>query len=214
MIDLHTTATANGYKASIMLEEVGLPYRVIDYDLVKGEHMKPEYLALNPVGRVPTIVDHDVAGEAAGDAAGGPLSVFGTPAILMYLAEKTGRLLPQAPRARAKAIEWLGIVSGDIAPAYSGQFVFNVIAPQRDPWAIDFYDKLCLRMVGAMEKRLAEAPFLAGEDYSIADIIAYPVATVSMKRHPGTLDGHPHIARWAAVVGARPAVQRGMKVPR
>ena len=133
MIDLHTTATANGYKASIMLEEVGLPYRVVDYDLVKGEHMKPEYLALNPVGRVPTIVDHD--------AADGPVSVYGTPAILLYLAEKTGQLLPTRPAARAKAYEWLGIVASDIAPAYSGQFVFNVIAPAKDPWAIGFYDK-------------------------------------------------------------------------
>lgn len=206
MIDLHTTATANGYKASIMLEEVGSPYRVIDYDLVKGEHMKPEYLALNPVGRVPTIVDHDVAD--------GPVSVYGTPAILLYLAEKTGQLLPTRPAARAKAYEWLGIVASDIAPAYSGQFVFNVIAPAKDPWAVAFYDKLCLRLLAPMESRLAASRYLAGDDYSIADVIAYPVAAVSMKRFPGDLAGHPHIARWAAEVGARPAVQRGMKVPR
>lgn len=130
MIDLHTTATANGYKASIMLEEVGLPYRVIDYDLSKGEHMKPEYLALNPVGRVPTIVDHD--------AAGGPLSVYGSAAILLYLAEKTGQLLPSSAAERARTYEWLGVVSSDIGPAYSGQFVFNIIAPEKQAWAIDF----------------------------------------------------------------------------
>lgn len=206
MIDLHTTATANGYKASIMLEEVGLPYRVIDYDLVKGEHMKPEYLALNPVGRVPTIVDHDTAGA--------PVSVYGTPAILLYLAEKTGKLLPASPAERAKAYEWLGIVSSDLAPAYSGQFVFNVIAPDKNAWAIDFYDRLCLRLLGPLESRLGTSRFLAGDSYSIADVIAYPVAAVSMKRFPGGLGAHPHIARWAAEVGARPAVQRGMKVPR
>lgn len=206
MIDLHTTATANGYKASIMLEEVGLPYRVIDYDLVKGEHMKPGYLALNPVGRVPTIVDHDVEGA--------PLSVYGTPAILLYLAERTGRLMPTDPVGRAKAYEWLGIVSSDLAPAYSGQFVFNVIAPEKNAWATGFYDQLCLRLLGPMEARLGASRYLAGDAYSIADVIAYPVAAVSMKRFPGDLGGHPHIARWADEVGARPAVQRGMKVPR
>jgi len=206
MIDLHTTATANGYKASIMLEEVGLSYRVIDYDLVKGEHMKPEYLALNPVGRVPTIVDHDTT-----DA---PVSVYGTPAILLYLAEKTGKLLPASPAERAKAYEWLGIVSSDLAPAYSGQFVFNVIAPDKNAWAIDFYDRLCLRLLGPLESRLGTSRFLAGDSYSIADVIAYPVAAVSMKRFPGGLGAHPHVARWAAEVGVRPAVQRGMKVPR
>ena len=206
MIDLHTTATANGYKAAIMLEEVGLPYRVIDYDLTKGEHFKPEYLAINPIGRVPTIVDHDLPD--------GPLTVFGSAAILMYLAERTGRLMPQGLRERAKVVEWLGIISSDVGPAYSGQFVFNVIAPAKDPWAIGFYDKLCLRMLGAMETRLAGSPFLAGDSYSIADVLAYPVAAVSVKRHPGDLQGHPHIARWAAAIGARPAVQRGMSVPR
>lgn len=206
MIDLHTTATANGYKASIMLEEVGLPYRVIDYDLSKGEHMKPEYLALNPVGRVPTIVDHD--------AAGGPLSVYGSAAILLYLAEKTGQLLPSSAAERARTYEWLGVVSSDIGPAYSGQFVFNIIAPEKQAWAIDFYDRLCLRLLAPMETRLGASRFLAGDGYSIADVIAYPVAAVSMKRFPGGLDAHPNIARWAGEVGARPAVQRGMKIPR
>ena len=206
MIDLHTTATANGYKASIMLEEVGLPYRVIDYDLTKGEHLAPGFLAINPVGRLPTLVDHDLPD--------GPLSVFGSAAILQYLAERTGRLLPTERRARAKALEWVGIISSDIAPAYSGQFVFNVLAPTKDPWATGFYDRLCLRLLAAMELRLADGPYLAGEQYSIADVIAYPVAAVSMRRHPGDLSGHPHIARWADLVGARPAVQRGMTVPR
>jgi GST-like protein len=206
MIDLHTTATANGYKASIMLEEVGLTYRVIDYDLSKGEHMKPEYLALNPVGRVPTMVDHD--------AAGGPLSVYGSAAILLYLAEKTGQLLPSSAAERARTYEWLGVVSSDIGPAYSGQFVFNIIAPEKQAWAIDFYDRLCLRLLAPMETRLGGSRFLVGDGYSIADVIAYPVAAVSMKRFPGGLDAHPNIARWAGEVGARPAVQRGMKVPR
>jgi GST-like protein len=206
MIDLHTTATANGYKASIMLEEVGIPYRVFDYDLAKGQHMAPGYLALNPVGRVPTIVDHDAPGD--------PVAVYGTSAILLYLAEKTGRFLPSSARERALTYEWSGIVSSDIGPAYSGQFVFNIIAPEKDAWAIDFYDRLCLRLLAPMESRLGASRFLAGDTYTIADVIAYPVAAVSMKRFPGSLDGHPHIARWAAEVGSRPAVLRGMKIPR
>jgi GST-like protein len=204
MIELHTIPTANGYKASIMLEETGLPYSVFTYDLTKGEHLTAAYLELNPIGRLPAIVDREAGG----------VSVYGTAAILLYLAEKTGKLLPLDLPERAKVFEWLGIVSSDIAPAYSGQFVFNVLAPEKLRWAIDFYDKLCARLLVPMEKQLGRAPFLAGEAYTIADIIAYPVAATSMKRYPGTLDGHPNIARWAAELAARPAVQRGMNVPR
>lgn len=207
MIDLHTTPTANGFKASIMLEETGFPYRAINYNLVAGDHRKPEYLALNPVGRVPAIVDHAPAGG------GEPLPVYGTAAILLYLAEKSKRFLPDAARARAKTYEWLGIISSDVGPAYSGQFVFNVMAPEKLPWAVEFYNALCDRMVATMELQLSQTRYLAGADYTIADMIAYPVATVSMQRWPGNLDRHPAIARWAAEVGARPAVQRGMQVP-
>jgi GST-like protein len=207
MIDLHTTATANGYKASIMLEETGLEYRVLDYDLVKGENFKPEYVAITPVARMPAIVDHDVAG-------GPPVSVYGTAAILFYLAEKTGKLFPADARVRAKVYEWVGVISGDVGPAYSGQFAFNVMAPEKLAWAIQFYDKLCTRMVKTLEVRLGESRYLAGDEYTIADVIAYPVPAVSMKRFPGSLEAYPNLARWAAEVGARPAVQRGMKVPR
>lgn len=205
MIDLHTVPTANGYKASIMLEEVGLPYRVTSYDLLKGENLKPELLALSRVGRLPIIVDHDVAGE--------PLPVYGSAAILQYLAEKTGRLMPTRVRERAKVIEWLGIISSDVSPAYSGQFVFNIVAKEKLPWAIEFYDRLCQRLIQVMDDQLADTEFLAGAEYSIADILAYPVAAISMTRYPGNLDGHPHIARWASTLRARPAVQRGMSVP-
>jgi GSH-dependent disulfide-bond oxidoreductase len=206
MIDLHTTPTANGYKASIMLEETGLPYRVHDYDLTKGEHLAPAYLAINPVGRMPTIVDNE--------GAGAPVTVYGTAAILLYLAEKSGRFLSRELASRARVYQWVGIVASDIGPAFTGQFVFNVLAPHKDAWAIEHYNKLCARLLAPMEAQLARTPYLAGDEYSIADIIAYPVAANSMKRFPGSLDGHPNIARWAAQVGARPAVQRGMAVPR
>lgn len=205
MIDLHTVPTANGYKVSIMLEELELPYRCTSYDLIKGENFKPELLAINRVARLPVIVDHEVEGA--------PLAVYGSAAILQYLAEKTGRLLPRSGRGRAKVLEWLGIISSDISPAFSGQFVFNVVAQEKQPWAIAFYDRLCSRMAQTIEDQLAVTPYLGGDEYSIADILAYPVATVSMKRYPGNLDAHPNIARWAAMLGARPGVQRGMRVP-
>jgi len=207
MIELHTTATANGYKASIMLEECGLPYSVHDYDLVKGEHRSAGYLALNPVGRLPCIVDNDADGAA-------PVVVYGTQAILLYLAEKTGLFLPTAPAARAAVYTWLGIVSSDLAPAYSGQFVFGVLMQEKLPPVIDYYQRLVDRMLAALETQLAASPWLAGDSYTIADMLAYPVAATSARRYPGGLAGYPQLARWAATVAARPAVQRGMQVPR
>lgn len=207
MIELHTTKSANGFKASIMLEEVGLPYEVVAYDLTKGEHLSPAYLALNPVGRVPAIVDTD-----PGD--GQPLTVYGSAAILTYLAEKTSRFLPQSVRARTRTLEWVAMVSSDLAPAYSGQFVFNVLAPEKIRFAIDHYDRLCLRLVKVLEDQLGLGHYLAGDEYTIADIITYPVVAISMQRFPGNLSGHPNLARWAQTVGSRAAVQRGMQVPR
>ena len=205
MIELHTTPTANGYRASIVLEECGLDYVARSYDLVKGEHLAPEFLALNPVGRVPAIVD-----RGAGAA---PVVVFGTQAIAIYAAEKSGRLLPAEPAARAAAYSWAGMVASDAGPAYSGQFVFSKIAPQPQGWGLEHFQKQCLRMLGALETRLQAVRWLAGEDYSIADVLAYPLAAVSALRFPSTLAAYPALQEWAARVGARPAVQRGMQVP-
>lgn len=206
MIDLHTSATANGYKASIMLEECGLEYRVRNYDLVSRQNLEPAYLALNPVGRIPAIVDHDAAG-------GREAVVYGTQAVLQYLAEKTGRFLPADPVERAGVYTWLGIVASDLAPAFSGQFVFSVLAPEGIPWAQNFYHRLVDRMLQALEMRLGGCPYLGGSQYSIADIIVYPVAATSVLRYPGSLDAYPRLADWADRIGARPAVQRGMRVP-
>lgn len=206
MLELHTTATANGYRASIMLEECGLDYRVRAYDLTKGEHLAPEYLALNPVGRLPTLVDTDVG-------AGRRAVVYGTHAIVQYLAERTGRLLPADPVARAAAYTWAGFVAGDLGPAYSGQFVFGVLASGKAPYALEYYEQLCTRMLGALDARLASNRWLAGDEYTIADVLAFPTAATSARRYPGTLAAHAHVARWTEAVGARPAVQRGMRVP-
>ena len=205
MIDLHTTPTANGYRASIMLEEVALPYRVFSYDLQAGDHQRPAYLAMNPVGRMPTIVDDDVDG--------GSVSIYGTVAILLHLAEKTGRFLPSQRSTRAKVFEWLGFISSDLGPAYTGQFVFNVVMKEKSSAAIEFYNNLCLRFLQPLETQLGKTEYLAGGEITIADMLAYPAMTMSTKRFPGNLEAYPHIARWVALVGARPAVQRGMKVP-
>jgi GST-like protein len=206
MIELHTSNTANGYRASIMLEECGLPYQVHAYALARLEHLAPAYLELNPVGRIPTIVDPDVAG-------GQPAVVYGTQAIVQYLAEKTGRFLPAEPTARATVYTWAGIIASDVGPAYSGQFAFNVLAREKIPYAIDFYNQLVDRMLKAVDWQLGRHTYLAGEEYTIADVLLYPVAGSSALRYPGNLDGYPNLKRWATLVGARPAVQRGMKVP-
>lgn len=206
MIELHTSATANGFKASIMLEECGLEYTVKAYDLASRQNLEPDYVALNPVARIPTIVDHDAPG-------GRRAIVYGTQAVLQYLAEKTGKFLPADPVARAMVYTWAGVVASDVAPAYSGQFAFNVIAQERMPWAVEFYDRLVDRMLRALETRLSSHCYLAGDEYTIADIIAYPVAATSAKRYPGNLESYPALSQWATMIGARPAVRRGMKVP-
>lgn len=206
MIDLHTSATANGFKASIMLEECGLPYAVTKYDLVARQNLSPDYVAMNPVARIPSIVDHDAPG-------GRTVCVYGTQAILQYLAEKTGRFLPGDPVMRGAVYTWMGVVASDVGPAYSGQFAFSVLAPESIPWAVEYYDRLVDRMLLALETQLARNAYLAGDEYTIADIIAYPVAATSARRYPGNLGSLPALSRWAQAVGARPAVQRGMKVP-
>jgi GST-like protein len=205
MIDLHTVATANGYRVSIMLEECGLPYRVHAYDLLRGDHMRPEFLAIHPVGRLPAIVDE------VGDRR---VVVAGTQAILQYLAEKTGRFLPTDPVARAAAYTWAGVATSDLSPAFSGQFTFSVLAAGQAPKALEYFEKLCLRFLGSLDARLATVPWLAGDEYSIADMLAYPAAAVSAKRFPGNVDAYPHVSRWCADVAARPGVQRGMRVPK
>lgn len=205
MIELHLAFTANGYKATVLLEELELPYRVVPCDLTKGEHLSPEFLAMNPMGRIPVLVDPVSTGES-------PITVYGTAAIALYLAEKVGRLLPTDPRERAAAYEWVGIASSDIGPAYSGQFAFEVMAREKSEWGIAFYRGLCDRFLTVMNTRLASVPYLAGSEFSIADVLAYPIAAISAKRYPGNLDAYRAISRWASEVAARPGVQRGMSV--
>jgi GST-like protein len=203
MIDLYTFGTPNGRKASIMLEEVGLPYELHTVDIRKGDQHKPEYLAVNPNGKIPAIVDRD--------AAGGPLTVFESGAIVIYLAEKTGKLLAPSGKARYEAIEWVMFQMGGVGPMFGQYNHFATAAPEKIPYAIDRYAKESTRLLGVLDRRLADHDYLAG-DYSIADVCTYAWVMAALERIPGAAD-HAHVKAWADRVGARPAVQKGMKVP-
>src|SRR5512144_448418 len=201
MIDLYTASTPNGWKASIALEELGLPYAVHAIDLLAGEQKRPDYVKLNPNGRIPGIVDRD-----AGD-----FPVFESGAILLYLAEKTGRLLPADPKGRSRAIQWLMFQMGGVGPMQGQANVFFRYAPEKIPFAIERYQKETRRLYEVLDRRLGEAEYLAG-DYSIADIATWP--WVSLHDWAGVaVDGLDHLKRWIEAVGARPAVQRGRAVP-
>jgi glutathione S-transferase len=201
MIELLTSPTPNGRKVSVALEELGLPYTVRAIDLGKNEQKEPWFLALNPNGRIPVIIDHD-----ADD-----FVVFESGAILMYLAEKTGKLLPADPKARSVAIQWLMFQMGGIGPMMGQANVFNRYAPEKIPYAIDRYTRECRRLFEVLERRLGEVEYLAGE-YSIADIANWCwVKTYAW----GSLDisGLPALQRWLDAIAARPAAQRGNLVP-
>ncbi len=201
MIDLYTSPTPNGWKASIMLEEVGLPYTVKPIDLGKLEQKEDWYTALNPNGRIPTIVDRD-----ADDFA-----VFESGAILVYLAEKTGKLLPKDSAGRSIAIQWLMFQMGGVGPMQGQANVFFRYAPEKIPFAIDRYQHETRRLYEVLDRRLANSDFLAG-DYGIADIATW--SWVSIAGWAGVeTDDLPHLKRWIDEIGARPAVQRGRAVP-
>jgi GSH-dependent disulfide-bond oxidoreductase len=206
MIDLYTWPTPNGHKASIMLEETGINYRVHPIDIANGEQFAPDYERINPNGKIPTIVDQDGPG-------GGPFAVFESGAILIYLAEKTGCLLPADPRQRSQAIQWLMFQVGGVGPMFGQAQHFRRFAPQPLPYAIQRYSKEAARLYAVLDKRLAASEFLADGEYSIADIATYP--WVGRHEWQGVaLTDYPNVRRWINAVGRRPAVQRGMQVPR
>ncbi len=205
MIDLYTWPTPNGHKASIMLEECGLEYRVHPIDIANGEQFAPEYEAINPNGKIPTIVDQDGPG-------GEPFAVFESGAILIYLAEKTGLFLASEPRGRSQTIQWLMFQVGGLGPMFGQAHHFRRFAPQPLPYAIERYSTEAARLYRVLDKRLAADEFLAGPDYSIADIASYPW----VMRHEWqgvSLESYPNVRRWSEAIGERPAVQRGMQVP-
>jgi GST-like protein len=203
MIDVYTWPTPNGHKVHIMLEECALPYTVHAIDIGAGDQFQPEFLKISPNNRIPAIVDTDGPG-------GKPISLFESGAILIYLAEKTGKFLPKDPRGRYKVLEWLMWQMGGVGPMFGQANHFRSYAPEPIPYAIDRYTKEVRRLYGMMDKQLGTHDYLAGE-YSIADIITYPW-TLLYKRYDVEMNEFPNVQRWQEAIGARPAVERGMAV--
>ena len=201
MIDLYTAATPNGHKVSIALEELELPYTVHALDFSRAEQKGPDFLAINPNGRIPAIVDRD-----ADDFA-----VFESGAILLYLAEKTGRLLPSDPQGRSRAVQWLMFQMGGVGPMMGQANVFSRYFPDKLPAVIDRYVRESRRLFEVLDGQLGRSEYLAGE-YGIADIATYP--WVAIHEWPGvSVDGLGNLRRWMAAVGERPAVRKGLTMP-
>jgi GST-like protein len=205
MIDLYTWGTPNGRKVSIMLEEVGLPYDVHRIDIGKGDQFRPEYVALNPYSKIPAIIDPD-------GPDGEPLKLFESGAILIYLAEKTGKLFPAVPRRRYVTVQWLMFQMGAVGPFFGQVHHFVRSAKVEVPYAIERYIKEKDRIYAVLDRRLGETPYLAGDEYTIADVATYPWVA-RYEWHKTDLNVFPNVKRWFDTIGARPAVRRGMAVP-
>lgn len=204
MIDLYYWPTPNGWKITIMLEECGLPYRIVPVNIGRGEQFKPEFLAISPNNRMPAIVDDD-----PGDGKG-RLSLFESGAILTYLADKTGRFRPTGLRERSEVDSWLFWQVGGLGPMAGQAHHFRGYADQKIEYAIDRYTKEVNRLYGVMNRRLADHEWLAGE-YSIADMASFPWI-VPYDRQGQSLSEHPNLERWFRAMSARPAVERGLAV--
>lgn len=200
MIELYYWPTPNGHKITIFLEETGLDYRIVPVDIRKGDQFKPDFLRLSPNNRMPAIIDH---APADGGAA---LSVFESGAILVYLAEKTGRFLPGDLRGRFDTLQWLFWQMGGLGPMAGQNHHFTQYAPEKIPYAIERYVNETNRLYGVLDRRLADRPFVAG-DYSIADMACYPWIR-PYKLQGQALEDFPHLKRWFETVEARPAVER------
>lgn len=203
MIDLHYWTTPNGHKITMFLEEAALPYRIIPVNISKGEQFAPEFLAIAPNNRIPAIVDHAPAGGGA------PVSLFESGAILLYLADKIGRFIapPAQVHARAEGLQWLFWQMGGLGPMAGQNHHFSQYAPEPIPYAIDRYVTETNRLYGVMDRRLADRAFLAGPDYTIADMASYPWV-VPWKRQGQDLDSFPNLRRWFGAIRARPATVR------
>jgi GST-like protein len=204
MIELYTWSTPNGRKVSIMLEETGLPYQVHAIDIGKGDQFKPEFVALNPNSKIPAIVDPDGPG-------GKPYSMMESGAILIYLAGKTGKFLPKSERGKFDALQWLMFQMGGVGPMFGQVHHFLRAAKEPVPYAIERYQNETRRLYGELDQHLAGHEYLAGT-YSVADIATYPWVARHEWHQVGLAD-FPNVQRWYDAISARPAVQRGMKVP-
>jgi GSH-dependent disulfide-bond oxidoreductase len=204
MIELHYWTTPNGHKITMFLEETGLPYRIVPVRIGAGDQFKPEFLAISPNNRIPAILDEEPAGGGA------PVSVFESGAILLYLAEKTGRFIPADLRGRTDVLQWLFWQMGGLGPMAGQNHHFGTYAPEKLPYAIDRYVNETNRLYGVLNKRLADRPFVAG-DYSIADMASYPWV-VPYERQGQNLDDFPHLKRWFNEIRERPATMRAYEL--
>ena len=200
MIDLYFWTTPNGYKPLLFLEETELPYKLVPIDIGAGDQFKPAFLKIAPNNRIPAMVDHDPAGG------GEPISIFESGAILLYLAEKTGRFLPADLRGRHEVLQWLFWQMGGLGPMAGQNHHFAAYAPEKIPYAIDRYVKETGRLYAVLNRRLADRDFVAG-DYSIADMASYPWI-VSHERQSQDLNDFPNLKRWFEAIAARPATER------
>lgn len=205
MIDLYYWPTPNGHKITLFLEETGLPYRIHPVDIGRGEQFQPGFLAISPNNRMPAIVDHMPAGG------GQPLSLFESGAILLYLAEKAGRFIPADIRGRAEVLQWLFWQVGGLGPMAGQNHHFVQYAPEPIPYAIDRYVNETNRLYGVLDRRLADRPFVAGEDYSIADMACYPWI-VPHESQRQNLDDFPNLKRWFSTIKERPATVRAYEL--
>jgi GST-like protein len=201
MIDLYYWPTPNGHKITMFLEEADMPYRIVPVDISKGAQFKPEFLAFSPNNRMPAIIDSAPADQ------GEPITVFESGAILVYLAEKSRRLLPPDVRGRKTVLEWLFWQVGGLGPMAGQNHHFGTYAPEKIPYAIERYVKETNRLYGVMDRRLASHPYLAGDEYSIADIASYPWI-VPWQRQSQDLAQFPSLKRWFDDIATRPATVR------
>ncbi len=202
MIDLYYWPTPNGQKVSIFLEETGLPYKVVPVNIGKGEQFEPSFLAISPNNKMPAMVDHE-------GPDGKPISVFESGAMLIYLAEKTGKFMPREPRGRVQVLEWIMFQMGTVGPMLGQANHFRNYAPEKLQYAIDRYTNESKRIFNVMDRRLGTHEYLAG-DYSIADMACWP--WIITRKKGGEYDDFTNLKRWADAIGERPAVKRGMAV--
>ncbi|VIO77965.1 Disulfide-bond oxidoreductase YfcG [Bradyrhizobium ivorense] len=207
MIDLHFAPTPNGWKVSIMLEECELPYTVVPVNITRGDQFKAEFRALNPNGRIPVIVDSNPPGGGAS------VTIFESGAILLYLAEKTGRLFPRDLRDRHQVQQWLMWQMSALGPMLGQNGHFSLYAPEKIPYAVERYRNEARRLYGVLNDQLGETIYVAGDDYSIADIACFPWV-MTHKAQGLSLDEFVHVRRWFAELRERPLLQKGLAVGR
>ncbi len=204
MIEVYSWPTPNGHKVHVMLEECALPYKAVAVDIGKGDQFRSDFLAISPNNKVPAIVDPD-------GPEGQPISLFESGAILMYLAAKTGRFMPQSIRGKYEVLQWLMFQMGGVGPMLGQAHHFRIYAPEKLPYAVERYTNEAQRLYGVMNKRLAKSKYLGGPEYSIADIAVFPWLR-SWKNQGIDWDDYPHLKGWFDEIAGRPAVQRGVEV--